>query len=66
MIRRFVSTRPLLGSALAGLIALATFAAINLAAGEGAAASAIGGLVVGIAVGGALALRNLLSRSQPR
>jgi hypothetical protein len=66
MIRRFVSTRPFLGSALAGLVALATFAAINLAAGESATASVIGGLVVGVAVGGALALRNLLSRRQPR
>lgn len=65
--RGLMSARPLLGSTLAGLIALAVFAAINLAAGEGAAASIAGGAVVGIAVGGALALAHVLSRRrQPR
>lgn len=60
--RRLVSTRPLLGSLLLGVGALVVFAVINLAAGEGAEASLIGGVVVGIAVAGALLLAHLLSR----
>jgi O-antigen/teichoic acid export membrane protein len=65
--RGLMSARPLLGSAFAGLFALAVFVAINLAAGEGAEMSIVGGAVVGIAVGGALALAHVLSRhGQPR
>ena len=64
--RRWVSTRPLLGSVLAGLIGFAAFAAISLIAGESVGSSVIGGLFIGIAVGGALALRHLMSRRQMR
>jgi hypothetical protein len=64
MARRFVSSRPLLGSALAGLGAFVVFAGICMIAGESPGASAGGGLFIGIAVGGALALRYLLSRNQ--
>ncbi len=60
--RRFVNTRPLLGSSLLGLAAFVVFAVINLVAGEGAEASLIGGVVVGIAVAGGLGLATLLSR----
>jgi hypothetical protein len=59
-----MAKRPLLGSALAGLVALAVFGGISLAAGESATDSIIGGLFVGVAVGGALALAHQFSRRQ--
>jgi O-antigen/teichoic acid export membrane protein len=65
--RGLMRARPLLGSTLAGLFAFALFVAINLAAGEDTELSIVGGAVVGIAVGGALALAHMLSRrGQPR
>jgi hypothetical protein len=66
MARRFVSSRPLLGSMLAGVASFAVFAAICLMAGESAGASVGGGVFIGVAVGGALALRHLISRHQLR
>ena len=57
-----MTARPLLGSALAGLGAFALFVAICMAAGEGVGESLAGGLFLGIAVGGALALAHVLSR----
>ena len=66
MARRFMTARPLLGSALAGLFAFAVFVAICVIAGEKASASVAGGVFVGIAVGGALALRYLMTRRQVR
>jgi hypothetical protein len=64
--RDLMAKRPLLGSVLAGLVALGVFAGISLAAGERATESLIGGLFVGVAVGGALALAHLFSRRQLR
>jgi hypothetical protein len=64
MPRRFVSSRPLLGSALLGLIAFVVFVAICMAAGEGTADSLAGGLFLGVAVGGSLALAHVLHRRQ--
>jgi hypothetical protein len=66
MARRFVSARPLLGSALLGLIAFVVFVAICLVAGEAAGDSLAGGLFLGIAVGGSLALANVVSRRRAR
>jgi hypothetical protein len=66
MARRFMTARPLLGSALAGFAAFALFAGICLIAGENAGDSLAGALFLGIAVGGALALAHLLSRRQVR
>jgi hypothetical protein len=51
---------------LAGLATFAVFTAICLAAGEGATPSISGGVFIGVAVGGALALRHLISRHQLR
>lgn len=64
--RDMMRTRPLVGSALAGLAALLVFAAISLAAGEGAASSIAGGAFIGIVVGGSLALAHVLSRRHSR
>jgi hypothetical protein len=61
-----MAKRPLLGSALLGLVALAVFTGISLAAGESATESITGGLFVGVAVGGALALAHLFSRRRVR
>jgi hypothetical protein len=66
MARRFMTARPLLGSALAGLAAFGVFVAICLAAGEDVAQSVSAGVFLGIAVGGALALANVLSRRRVR
>jgi hypothetical protein len=51
---------------LAGLGSFAVFTSICLAAGEGATASFSGGVFIGVAVGGALALRHLITRHQIR
>jgi hypothetical protein len=64
--RNFVRARPLLGSSLAGFVVFAGFAVICLAAGENAADSLIVGAFLGIAAGGGLALRYLMSRGQAR
>jgi hypothetical protein len=66
MARRFMTARPLLGSLLAGLGAFALFVAICLVAGEPAGPSIGGGVFLGIAVGGALALAHVMSRRRVR
>lgn len=66
MARRFMTARPLLGSLLAGVGAFALFFAICMIAGEAPGTSLAGGLFLGIAVGGALALAHVMSRRQVR
>lgn len=66
MARRFMTDRPLLGSALAGLAAFVLFVGICMIAGEKASLSIAGGVFLGVAVGGALALANVMSRRQAR
>jgi hypothetical protein len=64
--RRFLTARPLLGSALAGLTAFVVFVGICMIAGEKASVSIAGGVFVGVAVGGALGLAHVMSRRQVR
>jgi hypothetical protein len=66
MARRFMTARPLLGSALAGLGAFVVFVGICMIAGEKASVSIAGGVFLGVAVGGALALANVMSRRRVR
>jgi hypothetical protein len=60
--RRLVSNRPLLGAALVGVLGFLLDAGISLAAGEGIGTALGGGLVVGVAITGALMLANLTAR----
>lgn len=62
--RAFVRARPLVGSALVGLLVFLGFAGVCLAAGENAADSVILGAYLGLGTGGALALRYLMSRGR--
>jgi hypothetical protein len=62
MARRFMTARPLLGSALAGLAAFVVFVGIGMAAGEKVSVSIVSGVFLGVAVGGALALAHVMSR----
>ena len=61
-----MAERPLLGSALAGLTAFVLFSGICVIAGDRAGVSIAAGIFLGVAVGGALALRAVMSRRQAR
>jgi hypothetical protein len=62
--RHLMSTRPILGAAAVGFLGFVLDAGISLVAGEPVVESLVTGLVVGVAITGALALANLSARKR--
>jgi hypothetical protein len=60
--RNLVSNRPLLGAVIAGFAGFLLDGGISLGAGEGVVTALVGGLVVGVAITGALMLANIAGR----